>query len=494
VINLKNVKLKKKGNFKNENRGITLIALAITIIIILILAGISINTLTGDNGIIGKAAEAKTRTEIDREKELIETAAVQAMGKQRNGSVTVKGLQDELKNDGEVEKIRKDIVVTMKDSKRQYSVDDDGNVYEYEYVELSVMSNSIFRNKLKSYASYSDILSVKVLDNVNIPEDAKYTFEVSEDKKIKAWLMQNSEDNEKYDLYIGGNKGIIIDSCEHLFSHFENCITIDLENLYTDNVTNMIYMFYYCKSLKNLNISNLATSKVTNMAYLFAVCNNLEKIDLSNFDTSNVIKMERMFRECWKLSNLDLSNFNTSKVDNMWEMFYECKSIEQLDLTNFDTSNVTDMSSMFESCSKLSNLNISSFNTSKVKDMGKMFRLCSSVTSLNLSSFNTSNVTNMSYMFQGCNTLTSLDLSSFDTSNVTNMQMLFYNCGNNLESLNIINFDTSKVTNMYRMFAYNRNLKTITVSASKWVIAEGTDTTEMYLNCGVTSNDELDKR
>ena len=35
-----------------ENKGITLIALVITIIVLLILAGVSIATLTGNNGIL----------------------------------------------------------------------------------------------------------------------------------------------------------------------------------------------------------------------------------------------------------------------------------------------------------------------------------------------------------------------------------------------------------------------------------------------------------
>lgn len=45
---------------KNKNvTGITLIALVITIIILLILAGISIATLTGENGLLTKADIAK---------------------------------------------------------------------------------------------------------------------------------------------------------------------------------------------------------------------------------------------------------------------------------------------------------------------------------------------------------------------------------------------------------------------------------------------------
>ena len=62
MVNLKNVKLKKKGNLKNENRGITLIALVITIIVLLILAGISISTLTGENGLLTKSSTSKVET------------------------------------------------------------------------------------------------------------------------------------------------------------------------------------------------------------------------------------------------------------------------------------------------------------------------------------------------------------------------------------------------------------------------------------------------
>ena len=53
---------KMRKTSKNEI-GITLIALVITIIVLLILAGISIAMLTGENGILTKAQEAKRRTE-----------------------------------------------------------------------------------------------------------------------------------------------------------------------------------------------------------------------------------------------------------------------------------------------------------------------------------------------------------------------------------------------------------------------------------------------
>ena len=55
-------------NFR-ENQGITLIALVITVIVLLILAGVTIATLTGDNGILTRAQEAKGSTEEAQEKE-----------------------------------------------------------------------------------------------------------------------------------------------------------------------------------------------------------------------------------------------------------------------------------------------------------------------------------------------------------------------------------------------------------------------------------------
>ena len=51
------------GKKTKEIRGITLIALVVTIVVLLILAGITINLIFNDNGIISKAREAKEETE-----------------------------------------------------------------------------------------------------------------------------------------------------------------------------------------------------------------------------------------------------------------------------------------------------------------------------------------------------------------------------------------------------------------------------------------------
>ena len=50
---------------KNNQKGITLVALVITIVILLILAGISISALT-NTGLFAKATDAKVKTQIAR--------------------------------------------------------------------------------------------------------------------------------------------------------------------------------------------------------------------------------------------------------------------------------------------------------------------------------------------------------------------------------------------------------------------------------------------
>lgn len=63
---------------KNKSRGITLIALVITIIALLILAGVSIATLTGENGILTQSNVAKEKTEHAKEDELRKLTALEA--------------------------------------------------------------------------------------------------------------------------------------------------------------------------------------------------------------------------------------------------------------------------------------------------------------------------------------------------------------------------------------------------------------------------------
>ena len=70
----KNIFNYKWKNVKDRSNGITLIALVITIIVLLILAGVTIATLTGDNGLLQKATMAKQKNEEGTAKEKVQLA------------------------------------------------------------------------------------------------------------------------------------------------------------------------------------------------------------------------------------------------------------------------------------------------------------------------------------------------------------------------------------------------------------------------------------
>lgn len=72
---------RNKEQLMKVSNGITLIALVITIIVLLILAGVTIATLTGENGILTKARTAQTTTDEENTKEQIKTAVMGSYGK-----------------------------------------------------------------------------------------------------------------------------------------------------------------------------------------------------------------------------------------------------------------------------------------------------------------------------------------------------------------------------------------------------------------------------
>ena len=94
----KEVEKMEQKRMQKNSKGITLIALVITIIVLLILAGVTIATLTGDNGILKKAGDAKTQTEQAKEDENLKIAIAGSYG--TDGKLNLKDLKDNLENQG----------------------------------------------------------------------------------------------------------------------------------------------------------------------------------------------------------------------------------------------------------------------------------------------------------------------------------------------------------------------------------------------------------
>ena len=118
-----------KLNLKERN-GITLIALAITIIVLLILAGVSIAMLTGQNGILTQANNAKASTANKSAKEKVESAVIATMSQSKRGTLDADKLVTEITNHygGTATKTGTGFPVNTTVDGKSFTVDSDGNV------------------------------------------------------------------------------------------------------------------------------------------------------------------------------------------------------------------------------------------------------------------------------------------------------------------------------------------------------------------------------
>ena len=148
-IEEKNRNMKEKMNINNtttrikeikkSSKGVTLIALVITIIVLLILAGVSIAMLTGDNGILTQAKEAKEANIAGTEKEQIKLAMQSLKMKKQADNVSTIVTADELQNQLIADGAKNvtveagengSLVVKYADSKNQYTVNQNGEIGE----------------------------------------------------------------------------------------------------------------------------------------------------------------------------------------------------------------------------------------------------------------------------------------------------------------------------------------------------------------------------
>lgn len=140
-----------KEKLRNR-KGITLIALIVTIIVLLILAGISIGAITGNNGIINQAKNAKNGTEYAQWEEQIDIAIVDAESKHREA--TMDDVIDELINkkviNDESQVNKKDGAITTNEP--TYTIEDKLN----DYIERVTAVDIANGNKEEFYGAVID--------------------------------------------------------------------------------------------------------------------------------------------------------------------------------------------------------------------------------------------------------------------------------------------------------------------------------------------------
>ena len=153
--------------FKSK-KGITLVALVVTIVVLLILAGVSINLVLGDNGIITKAKEAETKSAEARENDLKGmNSLIDQMESALNGG------SSNNKEENELGKLVSDMgtlpgdttpYFPSSDFKRREKTntenglvieDSEGNQYVWVVVPKSLYNNAAYNNNTKNRPSLS---------------------------------------------------------------------------------------------------------------------------------------------------------------------------------------------------------------------------------------------------------------------------------------------------------------------------------------------------
>lgn len=320
--------------FFKKNNGITLIALVITIIVLLILAGVSIATLTGNNGLLTKANEAKSANDAGAEKEQIElaynAARIKALTKE-DGIVTATNLNDELIANGVTGASvtgSGTIDVTMP-SGNVYTIDNNGEIIDW---------NAIIADATANPDNYKHAGQSTTNGDIGIGTDGKpvnlnlWTYEVINGNEIR--LSNNGGSGDGNPGYQNSNivEGKIIGTVPQYIKISGN------SDFY--EVTSMFCTFNRCT---NLTIAPKIPSSVTDMESAF----QRTSLEVAPTMPSKVTNMTHTFYKC---STLTIAPTIPSSVTDMNYTFYECTGLKTAPTI---PSGVTDMYGTFSSCTNL---------------------------------------------------------------------------------------------------------------------------------------------
>lgn len=165
--------------------------------------------------------KAKKSTEINGEKEIVETATVQAMGKNRHGNVEKTKLETCLNNnagDGKTAVIEngETLVVKFIDSNRYYEIDSEGNCKEYEVITdknpgditTDKDGNSLDGSEIHPYQIWSieDLVSfAQISSTINVNQYVDKYIILCRNLDFKSSLSYSNPETTEYDEFLGGD-------------------------------------------------------------------------------------------------------------------------------------------------------------------------------------------------------------------------------------------------------------------------------------------------
>ena len=183
-----------------KERGITLVSLVVTIIVLIILAGVSINLLLGENGIITKAKEAKRAQEIAeiKEKLSLEIAAAETDAIIRNENLEQRQLEDIVNKYGTLQE-DKDTIITKKNNYEislkeiWYGVLSESGSYTDKVKQIEILEKELAELKAK----YEELEQINE-GNTQILEDLRNQIaRLGEEKRILEENLAKEQDKTR---------------------------------------------------------------------------------------------------------------------------------------------------------------------------------------------------------------------------------------------------------------------------------------------------------
>ena len=194
-----NMKIKQKNI-----AGITLIALVITIIVLLILAGISINMLSGENSILKQAGEARNKTELEQDTEIIKRAynsALKNNSSKYDNQLTEEELSNALKSydaGAKVTLVGEVYKITLSNGHRYFMSNDEKIInysdapYAVNELTVEVSGNTVESQYYINYPSAKGNIRCRVLYN-----DSTYGLQVISTNSVEKVKIGKNDPSDK---------------------------------------------------------------------------------------------------------------------------------------------------------------------------------------------------------------------------------------------------------------------------------------------------------
>ena len=239
--------MKRKENRKKKDftKGITLIALVITIIVLLILAGVTIATLSGENGILSKATEAGNKTEEGNAEEEVKIAVMGSIG--TNGELENEVLKENLNKIENISGVPAEItdnsypVIVTVEGKYSYAINKDGIIGEpvtREGIKIGDYVNYTYDKKTEGYSLLSTQSGYTSNQTVNQKSGMKWrVLNIHENGTVDLIGDVSASDQTIYfQGALGYNNGVYLlnDICKELYSNNNLGITarsINIEDI-----------------------------------------------------------------------------------------------------------------------------------------------------------------------------------------------------------------------------------------------------------------------